>query len=376
MPRVCSYCVLDESVVALSFDKNGRCNSCREAERMLQKDYHPNEKGKVLLENLVSKLKREGASQEYDCIIGLSGGIDSAYLAHLVVKEFGLRPLAIHVDGGWNSEKAVRNINLIINKLDIDLFTKVIEWQEMRDLQLAFLKSGVMNQDIPQDHAFFSTLYLAASKFGVKSFLSGVNLATESVDLPNGSGHPSIDGKHVKDIHKKFGSKVLSTFPIMSILKYTYLSQVLKKPKIYKPLNWLSYDKNKAQQILEEEYGWIDYGTKHSESRFTKFYQELYLPRKINYDKRRLHLSSLIVAGQLSRSDAIDILKSPISSPREYQRDIKFVAKKLGITKEELEELIDAKIVSHQKYNHGLWILKFLIYIKTFLGKPFGSLFG
>jgi hypothetical protein len=323
---------------------------------------------------MVSKLKYEGLTQSYDCIIGLSGGIDSAYLAHMVVKEFGLKPLAIHVDGGWNSEKAVRNINLIVDKLDIDLHTEVIEWHEMKDLQVAFLKSGVINQDIPQDHAFFASLYSAASKFGVKSFLSGVNLATESVRIENDSGHPSIDGKHLLAIHKQFGRAALTTFPLMSVWKYTYLSQILKMPKIYKPLNWMVYDKEKAQRLLENEYSWIDYGTKHSESRFTKFYQEVYLPKKVSYDKRRLHLSSLIVAGQCNRSDAIDILSLPITTLRDEQRDVAFVAKKLGLTKNELELLINAQVVSHQKYKSGLMLLNFMIACRDRLLNPLLSL--
>jgi len=374
MSKICSYCVLDESVGHLIFDKNGRCSACKEGERILQRDYHPNEKGKTLIDNMVSKLKHEGATQSYDCIIGLSGGIDSAYLAHIVVKEFGLKPLAIHVDGGWNSEKAVRNINLIVDELDIDLHTEVIEWQEMRDLQLAFLKSGVINQDFPQDHAFFASLYSAASKFGVKSFLSGVNLATESIVMLGESGHPSIDGKHLLAIHKQFGRAALTTFPLMSVGKYAYLSQILKIPKIYKPLNWVAYDKEKAQRLLENEYSWIDYGTKHSESRFTKFYQEVYLPKKVNYDKRRLHLSSLIVAGQCDRSDAIDILSLPITTPRDEQRDVKFVAKKLGLTKNEIESLINAKVVSHQKYKNGLMLLNFMIACRDRLLNPLLSL--
>lgn len=361
MPRICQYCVLDESVVPLIFDNEGRCSSCRDAERSLAADYHPNEKGKVLIADLVSKLKSEGRTQSYDCMIGLSGGIDSAYLAHIVVNKLGLKPLAIHVDGGWNSEKAVRNIHLIVDKLDIDLHTEVIEWEEMRDLQVAFLKSGVSNQDMPQDHAFFASLYSAASKFRVKSFLSGVNLATESVELPSGSGHPSMDGRNLSAIHEVFGSLALNTFPRMSILKYVYLTRILKHPTIYKPLNWMKYNKEEAQKVLRDVYGWVDYGTKHSESRYTKFHQEIYLPQKINYDKRRLHLSSLIVSGQCERSKAIDILRSPISDPREIQRDKKYIAKKLGLTVIELDALISAPGVSHKKYTNDLVLLKIVM---------------
>lgn len=369
MPRICQYCVLDESVVPLIFDNEGRCSSCRDAERALAADYHPNEKGKVLIADLVSKLKSEGRTQSYDCMIGLSGGIDSAYLAHIVVNKLGLKPLAIHVDGGWNSEKAVRNIHLIVDKLDIDLHTEVIEWQEMRDLQVAFLKSGVSNQDMPQDHAFFASLYSAASKFGVRSFLSGVNLATESVELPSGSGHPSIDGRNLSAIHEAFGSLALNTFPRMSILKYVYLTRILKHPTIYKPLNWMNYNKEEAQKVLRDVYGWVDYGTKHSESRFTKFHQEIYLPKKFNYDKRRLHLSSLIVSGQCERSKAIDILRSPISDPREIQRDKKYIAKKLGLTVIELDALISAPDVSHKKYTNDLVLLKIVMKARDLLGR-------
>ena len=204
--------------------------------------------------------------------------------------------------------------------------------------------------------------------------MSGVNLATESIVTRGEAGHPSIDGKHLLAIHKQFGRVALTNFPLISVWKYAYLSQILKMPKIYKPLNWMAYDKDKAQRLLENEYSWIDYGTKHSESRFTKFYQEVYLPRKLNYDKRRLHLSSLIVAGQCKRSDAINILSSPITTLRDERRDVKFIAKKLGFTKNELEVLINAEVVSHQNYKSGLMLLNFLIACRDRLLRPLKSL--
>jgi N-acetyl sugar amidotransferase len=352
MSRVCTFCVMDDSNPAITFDEQGRCNCCRDALRRGPFEWWPGPEGQARMQAMVTALKQEGQGKPYDAMIGLSGGVDSAYLAHVAVRELGLRVLAVHVDGGWNSEPAVRNIESLVRQLDIDLHTHVVEWQEMRDLQVAFLRASVLNQDIPQDHAFFSTLYRTAGRFGIRNFLSGVNYASESV-VPEGFGYPAMDGHHAKAIHARFGSIPLRHYEFMSLWHYLWLTRVRKVLTVHRPLNYLDYDKERAQDELRRLYGWRDYGTKHSESRFTKFYQDIYLPRKFGFDKRRLHLSSLIVAGQATREQALEELSHPAISPRQEKWEVKFVAKKLGLSVDELQALIASPPVSHLAYpNH------------------------
>jgi len=347
--RVCTYCVMDASNPAIEFDHLGQCNCCRDALRRKPHEWWPDDKGAAKMQRLAEILRREGQGKPYDVMVGLSGGIDSAYLAHVASRRYGLRLLAVHVDGGWNSEPAVRNIESIVRGLNVDLHTYVVEWQEMRDLQVAFLKASVLNQDMPQDHAFFATLYRTAARFGLRHFLSGVNFASESVMAPK-FGFPSIDGLHVRAVHERFGKENLTTFPTISLTQFLWMTRVRKQLTVHRPLNFIAYDKEAAKFELQREYKWRDYGSKHSESRFTKFYQEIYLPRKFGFDKRRLHLSSLIVSGQISRESALAELATPISSPAQVRRDLRFVSKKLGLRSEELEEFIEAPPISHFAY--------------------------
>ncbi len=352
--QVCTFCVMDSSNPHIEFDSAGECNCCRDARRRMSREWFP-DTGPVHLEKLVAQLKQAGRGKPYDAMIGLSGGVDSAYLAHVLRTQFGLRLLAVHVDGGWNSEAATRNIELLVRNLDIDLHTYVVEWPEMREVQLAFLRSSVLNQDIPQDHCFFSVLYRTAKNFGVRHFLSGVNFSGECIVPPNW-GYPSIDGRHVRAIYDRFGKARLHTFPIMGFFEYFWLTGVRRQLTIHRPLNFFDYDKTKAKQELIDAYGYKDYGGKHHESRFTKFYQEIYLPRRYGFDKRRLHLSSQIVSGQITREEALRQLNEPICSPDQARRDIKFVAKKLQLTVNELQDLIDLPPVEHDQFpNSSRW---------------------
>ena len=350
-PRVCTFCVLDESNPMIEFDAAGQCNGCRDALARMPHEWRRGEEGAEHLRLLAERLKAAGRGKRYDVMLGLSGGIDSAYLAHVAVRQLGLRALAVHVDGGWNSEPAVRNIESLVRKLDLDLHTHVVEWQDMRDLQVAFLRASVLNQDVPQDHAFISTLYRTAVKFGIRDFLSGVNFSSEGVTAA-GWGYPSMDGTHARAIHQRFGTGPMRSYHFMGLIELLWMTRVRRQLTVHRPLNDLDYDKRLASEELTREYGWRDYGAKHSESRFTKFYQEIYLPRKFHYDKRRLHLSSLIVADQMTRDAALAELASPIAAPEQARRDIKFVAKKLGLEAAELESLIDSPSVSHLHYRN------------------------
>lgn len=361
--QACTVCVMDDAAGELSFDENGQCNCCRSALARAPLEYFPNEEGKARFDALAAALKAQGAGRKYDCMIGLSGGIDSAYLAHILRTRYDLRLLAVHIDGGWNSEAAVSNIESVVRTLDIDLYTYVVEWDEIRDVQLAFLRSGVLNQDMPQDHAFFAMLYRLASTFGIHTFLSGVNFATESIVPPN-MGHPSIDGRHVRAIHKRFGKVELKSYPILTVPDYLWLTRIKRGLTIHRPLNWIDFSKSEAKSELMSRYRWKDYGTKHGESRFTRFYQQIYLPRKILFDKRRLHLSSLIVSKQISREAALEELRTPVIDADLAKFDIRFVAKKLNIDVAELCRLIDAPLVSHAEYPNDSWMLKLSISLR------------
>jgi N-acetyl sugar amidotransferase len=362
--RTCTFCVMDDSNPMLRFDAEGRCDCCRSAVARRPHEWWPGAEGAERMHTMVEALRAQGRGRPYDAMVGLSGGIDSAWLAHLMRAEHGLRLLAVHVDGGWNSEAAVSNIESIVRRLDIDLHTQVIEWQEMRDLQLAFLRASVLNQDFPQDHAFFATLYRTARRFDIRSFLLGVNFASESI-VPPGWGHPSMDGRHLRAIHARFGQRPLESFPVMPLSEYLWMTRVRQQLTIHRPLNFIDYDKEHARAELTRLYGWRDYGGKHCESRFTKFYQEIYLPRKFGFDKRRLHLSSLIVSGQLSRADALAELATPIAPASQMRHDLKFVAKKLGVTPAELEALIDRPPVSHRSYPHQMGLHDSLTALKN-----------
>lgn len=367
--RECSYCLLTDEYFPLTFDDGGRCSACLNAAKVVQRDWISGSKGSEMLSSIATELKRAtGSQRKYHAMIGLSGGIDSAFLAHYVVKEMGLNVLAVHVDAGWNSVAAVRNINRLVKSLDIDLYTHVVEWEEMRSLQLAFLKSGVLNQDIPQDHVFFSNLFRIANKFNIDVFLSGVNIATENISPP-GSGPGYMDARHILGINRIYGERRLKNFRVMRLPEYLWLTRVKRRPRTIKPLNYMSYDKNHAESLLQECYGWEDYGRKHSESRWTKFYQEVYLPEKFKMDKRRLHLSSLIVSGSLTRRDAVAELEQPLITKREEVVQTRFIAKKLGITTDELSQLLHSPVRDHLDLPNSKKVHDLLLTIKRFLLK-------
>lgn len=353
--RICSVCVLDDSMPDVVFDEDGRCNACAQASARMEFEWRRDPDGVKLLDRHIDVVRRQGVGKPYDCIIGLSGGLDSAYLALLLRRRYpSLRMLAIHVDGGWNSEPAVRNIESLVRGLDLDLRTNVIEWSEMRDLQRAFLRSGVLNQDIPQDHAFFASLYHTAAEYGIRWFLSGVNFSSECV-CPSWN-FPAIDLRHLLDIHRRFGESPLREFPKFSLAQLVVRKYLLKSLSILDPLNYIDYDRRRAAVELQESVGWRDYGEKHCESRWTKFYQEIYLPRKHGFDKRRMHLSSLIVSGQLARGEALELLQEPPCEPSKARHDIRFIAKKLDMPLGELEAIIAAHPVDHFTYASNQWV--------------------
>lgn len=339
--QICTKTIMDTTDPEITFDSEGVCNYVHQYNNSVKVELENKEAKKRNLEQLILTIKEEGKGKEYDCILGLSGGVDSCYLAYLTKREFGLRPLAIHVDGGWNSELAVKNVEQIVKKLDIDLHTYVVDWSEMKDIQVAFFKAAVANQDVPQDHAFFAALHKEADKLGIKHILTGSNKATEYI-LPDAWGYNAMDARHITSIHKKFGKRKLKNFPIVSFFDYYIYYPFMKGIRTVKPLNYIDYVKADAMKVLEDDLGWRYYGGKHYESRFTKFFQSYYLYTKFGFDKRRAHLSSLIVSGQMEREAALLEIQKPLYDPIELEDDKEYVLKKLGISEKEWEEIMDS----------------------------------
>ena len=346
--RTCSRCVMDDSDPAITFDEQGVCNHCLNFEQNIKPHWHIGPEGQAHLERKIRQIKHEQSHREYDCIIGLSGGVDSSYLAIKAV-ELGLRPLVVHVDAGWNSELAVQNIERLVTKLKLDLHTIVIDWEEMRDLQVAFLRAGVPNQDIPQDHAYFAALYRFAIKHRVRWVLSGENIASESI-MPLAWGFNAMDSRHLRAIHRQFGSRPLKSFPLVAIIHLYFLFPFVHRMRVLRPLNYLPFDKQAAKEILMRDYDWKDYGAKHHESVWTKFFQGYYLPTRFGFDKRKAHLSSLIVSGQLSRETAVLELQKPAYPAEDLRRDRAYVLKKLGLTEADFVSLLRQPPRSHANY--------------------------
>ena len=368
--QVCNRCVMDITDPDIIFNEQGVCSHCLEFDDVISKRWFPNDEGKEKLNVIIDKVKQEGKNQEYDCIIGLSGGADSSYLA-LVLKDYGLRPLVVHVDAGWNSELAVSNIEQVVKYCGYDLYTHVMDWQEIKDLQLAYLKAGVANQDVVQDHAFFASIYHFAVQNNIKYVISGGNIATESV-FPKAWHHAAMDAMNLKAIHKKYGNRKLKQYKTISFFTYYFYYPFIKKMTVIRPLNFMQYHKNDALEVLKQKVGYKEYDRKHGESRFTKFFQNYYLPTKFNMDKRRPHLSSQILSGELDRDKAMEELEKPLYDESELREDKIYVAKKLGILVDELEQLVNEPGHDYSEYPNWDLRYKFMLKIKTFIQKVLG----
>jgi len=333
--RRCTRCVMDTTDPLIQFDEHGVCGYCRTYDRNLELHVHSGQEGQKRLAAIVEEVKRRGAGKRYDCVIGLSGGVDSSYTA-LTVKRLGLRPLAVHLDNGWDSETAVSNIHRIVEVLQIDLSTHVIDWEEFRDLQLAFLKASTPDSEIPTDHAIVALMYRTAWRIGVGHVITGYNYRTESHLSPAWSqGH--YDWRYIRGIHRRFGRVPLRTFPRLSWWAYRKSLRSLVTVDV---LDYVDYVKSDAKAKLERELGWRDYGGKHFESIYTRFYQGCMLPKKFGYDKRKTHLSSLVCAGQIGRDQALAQLAGEPYPPEAQREDRAYVIKKLGLTEEELEGIL------------------------------------
>lgn len=345
--RICTRCVMDTTDPDISFDEHGVCNHCREFDAVTRKQWFPNDEGERRWAALVDEMREAGKRRDYDCILGLSGGVDSSYLA-LVAKRAGLRPLVVHVDAGWNSELAVANIENIVNHCGFDLHTHVVDWEEMRDLHLAYLRAGIPNQDVPQDHVFFAKLYHFAMRNGIRHILSGGNIASEAI-FPAAWHGPAMDAINLRAIHAKHGERPLKNYSTVSFFQAYVWYPLVRRMRILRPLNFMAYDKAGAITELEREAGWRAYGRKHGESLFTKLFQNYYLPVKFGFDKRKPHLSSLIVSGQMTRGDALEKLAEPLYDPTELEVDIAFFCKKLRVTRAQFDAFIAQPPRSHSE---------------------------
>ena len=366
--KICITTVMDDTDPDIVFDERGECHYVKQAKALFEKYWFPNEEGRNRLEKMVEQIRKDGKGRKYDCIIGLSGGLDSSYLAYKMA-EFDLRVLAVHVDGGWNSETSVQNIEKIIKYNNWDLHTYVINWPEMKDLQLAYVKAGLVNQDVPQDHAFFARMWTEAVNHNVKWALSGGNLASESFLPLAWRGHDAMDATHLLSVHKKFGQRKLSSYPVVGFFKYNFHFRLIKGMKVIKPLNLMPYIRKNAIRELEDNTGWKSYGDKHHESIFTKFFQGYYLPTKFGFDKRKAHLSCLILSGQISRKEALNTLSNPPYDLNEIEFQKEYIAKKLGISKEHLELLIDRKGMGESNFESGQKLKSKLFATKQLVSK-------
>lgn len=349
--RLCTNCVMDTTDENIMFDENGVCDHCNNFYSNTLPNWHTDKRGQEQLEQMVSKIKKSGQGKSFDCILGMSGGVDSSYLVHKA-KELGLRPLVFHVDGGWNSQIAVNNIHVLIDKLGLDLYTEVINWEEMKDFQLSYFKAGVANIDVPQDHAFVATLYNFASKYKIKYILNGGNYSTECVRNPMNWLYYGTDMAQIKDIRKKFGTIPLTTYPFSSVLRHKIYLRYVRKIQVVKPLNYMPYIKSEAIDLLKKEYNWQPYPQKHFESRFTKFYEGYWLPKKFGYDTRKIQFSSLILSNQMSREEALEKLLIPAISDDEAREDFEYIATKLGISSQKLQSYLEAPNKTHKDYKN------------------------
>jgi N-acetyl sugar amidotransferase len=335
---VCTRCIMDTSDPDIGFDAAGVCHHCHAYDEAVRTRVVTGDEGKRKREQIADEIRRAGANKPYDCIIGVSGGVDSTYVAYAARKLLGLRPLAVHLDNGWDSELAVKNIQHVLDKLGIELYTEVLDWDEFRDLQLAFLRASTPDSEIPTDHAILAVLYKQARRHGVPYLLAGFNVRTES-HLPPSWSRGHFDWRYIRAVQKQFGTRPLTTFPHLTMVD---LVRDLRSVKRIDILNYFDYRKDEALRVLEQELGWQYYGGKHYESIYTRFYQGYILPRKFGFDKRKMHLSSLICSGEITREQALAELAKP-PYPEDLQAsDREYVIKKLGISERDFDAIMAA----------------------------------
>jgi N-acetyl sugar amidotransferase len=344
----CSKCIMDTADDPyIAFDEKGICYYCHFYEREAATFIRTGDEGKEQINKTIDQIKSYGHNKKYDCLIGLSGGIDSSYVAYLA-KQYNLRPLCVHFDNGWNSELAVMNIHHIVNKLGFDLETYVIDWEEFKDLQLAYLKASVIDIEVLTDHAIYGSMFKIAKQNDIKYILGGHNVATEGI-LPFHWIYHKKDHINIKAIHKKFGQQQLKTFPFLDKKMKRFITN--SGVEFVNYLNWKSYVQDEVKSILQKELDWKDYGGKHYESIWTRFYQGYILPVKFGVDKRKAHLSTLICSGQISRENALEEIKNSSYDQKQLKIDKEFILKKLGLTASAFDALMRLPIRNHREFD-------------------------
>ena len=364
----CTQCVMDTTDSKITFDDNGVCDHCRNFEQNIKPFWKPKENRFGELEELAKKIRKAGKGKKYDCILGLSGGADSSYLAYIAKEIMHLRPLVFVVDTGWNLNVAVENIEKIVKGLDLDMYTEVVNWKEMSDLQLSYFKASISSCDQPQDHAIFAALYNYAVKHKIKYVLTGSNNATEFIRPPTEWLYMN-DIRLLKDVHKRFGRVPLRTFPLCGMIKYRFIYRFFNGMKRAYPLDYVVYDKEKAMELLHEKFGWTKYENKHYENVFTRFFEGYYLPHKFGFDTRKNVLSTQILAGTMTRDEALKILETPPYDPEQMELDKEYVAKKMGITVQEFDEIIAQPNKTPKDYKNQMLLIR----LGTAFAKRFGS---
>jgi N-acetyl sugar amidotransferase len=352
--KTCTRCIMDTTDPDIIFDADGICNHCYRYDRITKQRLAPLDEREATLAALITEIKTEGEGKPYDCVIGVSGGVDSTYVAY-IVKELGLRPLAVHLDNGWDSTLAVTNIQKTLDTLGIDLHTHVIDWVEFRDLQLSFLKAATPDGEVPTDHAIFALLYEMAAKHNLKHVITGTNVTSEAI-LPEKWGYGYFDWVYVKGVQKRFGTSRLASYPHFSLALLGYYI-FLRRIRLVSILNFIDYDKKVAMDVLQNALGWVYYGGKHYESIYTRFYQAYLLPRKFDIDKRKAHYSNLIMSGQMTREQAKTAMQKPIYPKKLLLEDREYVTKKLGLRSDELDSIVASPNNTFENYktSHGLF---------------------
>lgn len=368
---ICSNCVMDTTDSKIIFDKDGFCDHCVNFLDKTKKQWEKLTPNK--LKKITDNIKLNKKKSEFDCILGLSGGIDSSYLLHKIVSEYNLNPLVFHVDAGWNSQISSNNIQRLVEKLKLELFTEVINWREMKDLQISFFKSGVPHIDTPQDHAFFATMYRFANKYKINYILTGANLSTECVRNPKEWMYYQSDNIQLLDIHKKFGKEKLLTFPLTSVLWHKVYLPYIKNINVIKPLDYIDYNKKDAVEELKKIYNWQPYAQKHFESRFTQFYEKYWLYERFGFDTRKVQLSSLILTNQITRDEALEILKKKPYDENTIHLDIKFICDKLEISKEDFNVFFEGPKKTYKDYKNSSYIYEMGSIVSKFLGLELGG---
>jgi N-acetyl sugar amidotransferase len=359
--QICSHCIMDTTDPNIEFDARGWCEYCSNFDKTIQPNWYNGSDGEDALRRLAERIRIDSKGNDFDCIIGLSGGLDSSYVAYVAKEKMGLRPLLFHVDAGWNTDQAVGNIEKLVDGLGLDLYTDVVNWESVKRMQVAFLRAGIPDQDLVQDAAFFSGLYRFARKYNIKHIITGSNFSTECCREPEEwGGYLGIDKTLFRDLWKHCGDgKPNDEFLLVDILVYKLWYQSVLGMKVHHPLNLVRYFKQDAEEELERRFGWQRFQHKHHESRFTRFYEDYWLPRRFGYEKRRAHFSSLIMTGQMTREKALFRISRPEMDEHFLTQEFEYVAHKLGLTVDDFQQLFDMPKKTYRDYKNKRALIGF-----------------